>query len=120
MPSLKRLCRILLLEFLIIALASLLCHAQARSQTIHLVAGTVHDPTDAAIVGAEVDLVLPDGRIVSQVKTDFSGNFRFARVQSGNYRLEAQHEGFRLTTVNVKVGDRQQVTANIVLPIAVA
>ncbi len=70
--------------------------------------------------GAEVDLVLPDGRIIFQTKSDSSGNFRFSGVQSANYRLEAQHEGFRLTTVNIKVGDRLQTTANIVLSIAVA
>src|SRR5579884_3198603 len=70
--------------------------------------------------GAEVDLVLPDGRIIFQTKSDSSDLFRFSGVQSANYRLEAQHEGFRLTTVNIKVGDRLQTTANIVLSIAVA
>src|SRR5581483_5715859 len=120
MLSLKQLCRLFVLEFFLITLVGFVCHAQSRSQPIHALAGTVHDPSDAAIVGAEVDLLLSDGRIVSQAKTDSSGNFRFTGIQSGNYRLEAQHEGFRLTTVNVKFGDRQQVTANIVLPIAVA
>src|SRR5438309_8011473 len=100
MPSLKQLCRIFSLELLVIALASLLGHAQTRTQAIHQVAGSVHDTSDAAIVGAEVDLLLPDGRIISQLKTDSFGNFRFTGIESGNYRLEAQHEAFRLTTLN--------------------
>ena len=98
---------------------TLLCQAQNR-RLLHVISGSVHDPSEAAIVAASVELVLPDGRIVSQTRTDASGNFRFSGVQDGNYRLEAQHEGFKLTSVNVKVADRQMITANIVLSIAVA
>ena len=96
------------------------CHAQTHASTSHVISGSVHDPSDASIVGAEVDLVLADGRIVAQTKTDSNGEFRFNGVSSGNYRVEAQHEGFRLTAANVKALDRQQVTVKIVLPIAVA
>ncbi|HVH88489.1 MAG TPA: TonB-dependent receptor [Terriglobales bacterium] len=107
-----------MLVFFAIAVGT--CYAQTYAAAAHVLMGSVHDPSDAAIVAAEVDLILLNGRIVSQTKTDSYGNFRFSGISSGAYRLEAQHEGFRLTTVNVRVGDRPQVTANIVLPIAVA
>jgi Carboxypeptidase regulatory-like domain len=104
---------------LLACLGSASCYAQSHASASHIVSGSVRDPLDAAIVGAEVDLTLPDGRIVAQTTTDAYGNFRFSGISSGNYHLEGQREGFRLTTVEVRVADRQ-VDLKITLPIAIA
>src|SRR5580765_8569747 len=85
------------------------CRAQARLAASRIISGTVHDPSDAAIVGAEVDLLLTDGRIIAETKTDANGVFRFNGINYGTYRIEAQHQGFRLTAISVKVTDRAQV-----------
>ena len=117
MPFIRQVsCRIL--AGLVIFLASY-CTAQSRGSS-HVISGSVHDPSDAVIVGAEVDLLLVDGRVIAHTKTDSNGMFRFNGVSSGTYQLEAQHQGFRLSTVSLKVTDRQLVVANIILPIAVA
>jgi hypothetical protein len=118
MPLFRRISASILL--LSAVLSANYCRAQGRAAASHIISGSVHDPSDAAIVAAEVDLLLPDGRVIAQTKTDSNGIFRFNGIGLGSYRLEAQHEGFRLTTVSVKVADRQQVVASIVLPIAVA
>ena len=111
--------RALALELCLILATTLWGNAQHR-RLLHVISGSVHDPSEAAIVNAQVELVLPDGRIVSQTRTDASGNFRFTNLEDGNYRLEAQHEGFKLTAVNLRLAERPTVTANLVLPIAVA
>src|SRR5258707_10485235 len=82
---------------LLVILLGHYCLAQTPVASSRVISGSVHDPSDAAIVGAEVDLVLSDGKIIAQTRTDSNGNFRFNGVSSGNYRLEAQHEGFRNT-----------------------
>src|SRR5689334_14024706 len=88
--------RALALEMCLMFATAFWCHAQNR-RPLHVISGSVHDPSEAAIVDASVELVLPDGRVISQTRTDTSGNFRFAGIEDGNYRLEAQHEGFKLT-----------------------
>lgn len=118
MPLFRRISASILLLFAV--LSANYCRAQSRAAASRIISGSVHDPSDAAIVAAEVDLLLPDGRVIAQTQTDSNGIFRFNGIGLGSYRLEAHHEGFRLTTVSVKVADRQQVVANIVLPIAVA
>ena len=110
---------VLVVELLAILWGSC-CHAQTRALASQVISGTVRDPSDAAIVAAEVDLTLSDGRIVSQTRTDSYGSFRFTGIGSGSYRLEARHEGFRLTAASVKVGDHPPAAVRIVLAIAVA
>lgn len=118
MHSFRRICR--RLNFLALFLAFYCSHAQTQTVASRFISGSVRDPSDAAIVGAQVDLTLYDGRIVSQTTTDGAGSFRFQGMSAGSYKIEVQHEGFRLTTVAVKAADRQQATVKIVLAIAVA
>ena len=120
MPSFRRMSRSVLMLELLALLWGSCCHAQSHAPASHVISGSVHDPSDAAIVGADVGLTLPDGRIVAQTKTDSYGNFRFNGINLGTYRVEAQHEGFRETAAIVRVVDRPQVATKIVLPIAVA
>ena len=102
----------------------LLLATNALSQTpaplpAQAITGTVHDPSDAAIVGARVSLMGADGDTITQTITDNSGVFRFDRRNPGNYQLDVQKEGFREIKITVSLGTRPHSAFRIVLPISV-
>ena len=102
----------------------LLLATNALSQTpaplpAHAITGIVHDPSDAAIVGARVSLIGADGIAITQTITDNSGVFRFDRLNPGNFQLDVQKEGFRELKITVSLGTRPHSALRIVLPISV-
>jgi Carboxypeptidase regulatory-like domain len=74
------------------------------SRASFAIAGSVHDPSDAAIVGAQVTLVGPDRITVHEIMTDARGGFRIDKLPAGDYRLEVQKEGFRKTAISMTLG----------------
>jgi len=91
-----------------------------RPLTFRTFAGTVHDPSDAAIVGARVSLFNSAGQYVAETTTDGSGNFHFERLTPGDYQVQAEQEGFKSTRVSVVLGARDKAPLRMVLPISVA
>ena len=89
--------------------------ALARASTI---AGTVSDPSDAAIVGASVTVVGTDGKAIAQSLTDGRGAFRFDNVMQGDYQLDIQKDGFRQIRIPLKAGAKNPLL-HVVLPISV-
>src|SRR5712692_1377519 len=83
------------------------------------IAGTVLDPSGAAIAGAQVILLSGDGRQLSRITSDKDGNFQFEKLAAGTYKIRAQAVGFRDTTVEAKLGSRAPSPLRVVLPIAV-
>ena len=84
------------------------------------ISGSVRDPSDAAIVGAQVTLIGPDQITVYEVMTDARGAFRIEQLEPGDYRLEVQKEGFRKTVITMALGAKAILPLRIVLPILVA
>jgi Carboxypeptidase regulatory-like domain len=82
-------------------------------------AGTVVDPSGAAITGAQVSLFDSNSRNVAQATTDKTGFFRFGSLSRGNYTLQFHAEGFRDVVLKSVVTDKWQNPVKIVLPIAV-
>ena len=56
--------------------------------------GSVTDPSGAAIPDATVHLVNTDTNLERAAATDQQGNYIFAEVQPGNYRLQVEAAGF--------------------------
>jgi Carboxypeptidase regulatory-like domain len=84
------------------------------------IAGTVNDPSDAAIVGASVTVVGADGIAIAHILTDGRGAFRFDNVRSGDYQLDIQKDGFRQILIPMRAGAKPNPPLRIVLPISVA
>jgi hypothetical protein len=84
----------------------------------HTLAGSVQDPSGAAIESAQVDLDRPDGSTLSHMLSDGSGAFQFKNVPSGSYVIDVQQTGFRETKVRALVDDRARPPFRIVLPVA--
>jgi hypothetical protein len=91
---------------------------QTASSRTSLLAGTVVDPSGAAIVGAQVALTGADGTKIGQTSTDGAGAFRFGRVSSGKYHVAVQANGFRDTSVDVVAGPRPSLSIRVSMAIA--
>jgi len=82
-------------------------------------AGTVFDPSGAAIAQAQVSLLASGDKAVAQTTTDSAGSFHFDNVAPGNYILEFHAEGFRDTRVNTTLAARRRSPLRVTLQIAV-
>jgi hypothetical protein len=83
------------------------------------ISGTLLDPTGAAIVNAQVSLLGSGDKALAQVTTDKSGSFRFDHLDTGNYILDFQAEGFRPTRVNLNLTAKRQTPIPVTMQIAV-
>jgi hypothetical protein len=84
------------LRFLSFLLALPLCALSLQAQgTSGAVAGTVTDSTGAIIPGAEVTITNPISGFTQKIKTDTSGQYRFANLPFGHYHVSATSTGFQ-------------------------
>src|SRR5688500_1534824 len=84
-------------------------YAQFDSATV---LGTVRDNTGAVVPGVTVTLTGIETGIATTKVTDENGNFEFATVRIGRYRVTAELSGFSVAladNVQVSVGARQRV-----------
>lgn len=80
--------------------------------------GTVQDATGAVVPGAKVALTLSGTGVSFSATTDEAGNYGFAQLKPGHYRLDVTKEGFRAQTVSdieLLVGQRPRVDVTLQL-----
>jgi len=77
------------------------------------IAGTVTDPTGAALPNAAVTLTSSESGSVQTVNTDATGGFRFALLRPGIYKLQVSAAGFAPITQTVTAVVGQVVAANV-------
>ncbi len=82
------------------------------------VSGVVLDPTGAAIPEAKVILRREGVRSEQARTTNQRGQFRFTRLTSGNYEIEARKDGFKPEITQLTLGANPQAPLEIVLQIA--
>ena len=82
------------------------------------VTGILLDPSGAVIANAKVVLRSAGQRAAQSSTTNQKGEFRFTRVASGNYEIEARRDGFKTTITPLEVGTKSPGPLEIVLPIA--
>jgi hypothetical protein len=99
-------------------LASLICAfascvpAMAQGETTSAIAGSVTDPTGAAIPGAAVTVTNVENGLKRSVKTDDSGRFSFPQLKPGTYSVRAEADRFETrqnNTVSAGLGQTQTV-----------
>jgi hypothetical protein len=77
-----------------------------RGQTISgSIAGTVIDPSQAAVVNAKVTAMEQEKKLASQTQTDATGRFVFPQLQPGTYSITVEVQGFKKL-------DRADITLN--------
>jgi hypothetical protein len=84
----------------------LLGSANAQTETA-TITGRVTDPSGAVLTNASVQLVNIDQGAEVSTKTNKSGIYAVANVQPGRYRIQVEHDGFKVAgllglTVNVQ------------------
>ena len=83
-------------------------NARAQVTTARLT-GTVKDPSGGTVAGASVTLISEGTNISKTTKTDGEGNYLFALVEAGSYRLTVEHTGFKK---NIQSGIVLEVNQN--------
>src|ERR1039457_99730 len=109
--------RAVALSVMLAAMQGLLLRAQ--SGTSSALSGTLADPSDAAIAGAEVKATEVNTGAVRVVKSNGEGRFLFSQVNPGTYRIEVHVTGFGpgvSQPTSVSVG--QTATVNFTLALA--
>ena len=97
---------------------NLIAPASAQSISAGTIAGTVTDPSGAAVVGAVVTVQNPVSNYRQSVASDSTGAFRFNNVPPNSYHLDIAVPGFSPFTRDVAV--RSTVPLNLPIQLAVA
>ena len=100
------------------AVAFLSAPASAQSLTAGDIAGTVLDPSGAAVPDVVVTLTSNDSGAKQTQKTNATGAYRFALLNPGNYTVAVQAQGFQPAEQKVMVSVGQASTANLKLNVA--
>jgi hypothetical protein len=81
----------------VFAVAALVLAAacSALAQFSSSIEGTVTDPSQASIAGAQVLLVNESTQVTQHAGTSDAGFFRVAELPPGTYRLEVHRDGFK-------------------------
>jgi outer membrane receptor protein involved in Fe transport len=87
----------------------------ASAQTIISgdIAGTVTDPTNAAVAGATIALTSVESGTVETTTTSATGAFRFPLLRPGAYKLQVNAPGFASVSETVTALVGQVVAANV-------
>ncbi len=104
--------RILILSLLL----GLSAASHAFGQQIGVISGTIKDAAGAAIPGAEVRLLNAQQITIKAVVSDAEGRYRFAKVSSGTYMVQASAANFSSRGEAVRVGG-QVSSADLVLSV---
>ena len=79
-----------------ILLAAVLLPLAAPAQSVRgVITGTVTGASRSPVVGAMVQLVHDETNRLRSAVTDALGGFTISSLPPGDYRIEAEHEGYR-------------------------
>src|SRR5579863_2627610 len=94
----------------------------AQAQTVQgVVTGTIFDTSGAVVPNADVTLANVDTNIAQHEKSGSDGQYRFALVPPGMYKLDVKAGGFTQKEVrDIKVDPSQEVPINVTLAVASA
>ncbi len=94
-------------------------NAGAEAGSTHTIAGTVLDPSGAAIPKAHVALLSNSQELLIETTTDSAGFFHFENVGPGKYKVDLHADGFRDTRLSVSFTGKRVSQLHVVLPISV-
>jgi Carboxypeptidase regulatory-like domain len=104
--------------FVLFLPAALFSQTPPPSPPAHSLSGTVLDPSSSEVVDAQVTLLTSNGSIHAATTTDHAGNFSFADIPQGKYRLRIHAAGFKDGLVEVTVGAKPLSPLHLTLAIS--
>ncbi len=105
---------------LLAALLLILPSAFAQSATSGGVAGTITDPSGAAVQGATVTIKNDATGVTSTVMSNATGAYHFQFLNPGNYTVTVKMQGFQASQHAAAVSIGQGSTVNVQLQVATA
>ena len=87
----------------------------AQATASSTIQGTVTDPSQAVVAGADVVATNKATGTTREMSTDQSGNYRFDLLSAGNYTVKISKPGFASVVQNVDLLVGQTATASVVL-----
>ncbi len=98
-----------LIGVLLGCLLALTAQMAAQTATSGQIAGTVHDPSGAAVVGARIVLTAATGQ-TREAQSSREGYYRFSGIEPGEYTLQVTAQGFAAYTAGgIQVGVTETV-----------
>jgi hypothetical protein len=94
--------------------------AHGQSNIAGDIAGTVTDPTGAAVVGAKVTATSKDNGAAATAATSTTGAYRFSLLKPGLYALSVSAPSFKAATATVSVSVGQITTQDVKLALGSA
>src|SRR5215469_4681632 len=92
--------------------------ARAQETLSSSISGTVHDPTGAAVIGADVAVKNLANDKVDKAVSDAAGAYRIEGLIPGTYEVTAAKYGFSNSKVRFLLDVRQQFRADMKLRLA--
>jgi hypothetical protein len=88
------------------------------AQSTGAIVGVVQDKSGAVVPGASVTLISALTALKYTAVADEAGRFSFPRLPVGNYRLQAEHQGFRQFVVDgIRLDSDQTRNAEVSLEV---
>jgi hypothetical protein len=101
-----------------VTLVCLFLFANAFGQSNASLSGTVMDATQAVLPGATITATNTETGIAKTVVTNAAGQYAFAGMQVGMYKVAAEMSGFQTQTFkDIKLGNAAQVRLNFAMEI---
>src|SRR2546421_12097825 len=97
---------------------SLLCYAALGQESRGTIGGRVTDPQDAGIPGVKVVVTNIDTGVATSLVTNDKGVYVAPLLIPGNYKVSAEHQGFKHATRNsiaLSVSDDLQIDLRLEL-----
>jgi len=114
----KRVKQLVLVSIALVILLSSIAFPQTSSTSLQ---GTVTDPSESAIVGANVALSSTESKLERTVVTGAQGEYRFLALPPGTYTLTVTSKGFtRYEQIGMQLLVNTPATANVQLRIGSA
>jgi hypothetical protein len=93
-------------------------HESAMQSGNGSLSGAVTDPSGAAISGAQVKLIGPDGQVVDTDTTDNQGRYELDDEPAGMYQLQVSMNGFQTWTMGgISLGGGNQLSKDVTLQV---
>ncbi len=105
------------MKFALLVLLALSTTAPAQVTISSSLRGRVTDGNGAAVSDAQVTLTNSDTDAVFSARTDGDGQYFFARVAAGRYKLAAEREGFKRLEQHIVITVNESAVANLTLAV---
>jgi hypothetical protein len=106
------------LPYLIVSILCLFSAIVARADVTGSIMGVVHDPAQAAVAGAKVQVTNVQTNFSQVTTTGADGSYHFLALTAGTYQITATFAGFKpYTATNITIQVNDQLRIDITLQV---